>query len=158
MTAGQGIDQVGFLIIVLLTTLPIRSRPALATRSPMLQQLFLRATNTTASSGHLAPLDGLRAIACVCIVLLHCSVVASYALDVRSSEAWRLNPRTALFNGGTSSLDIFFLLSGFLLTSQVCQPGSSCRVLVFLGLQPLLLFLSVFTTVRFCPTSLRAAL
>ncbi|WP_243772965.1 acyltransferase family protein [Actinomadura barringtoniae] len=65
-----------------------------------------RRPRAAAAAGHLANLDGLRAVAALSILVFH---VASTGGQIRL-EGWQW-----LFNGGQIGVPVFFVLSGFLL-------------------------------------------
>ena len=69
---------------------------------------------------HLPPVDGIRAIASLSLVALHATIVTSALLPSRGPEwnAFATHPLYGLFQGGGCQVDVFFLLSGFLLGSK----------------------------------------
>jgi peptidoglycan/LPS O-acetylase OafA/YrhL len=64
--------------------------------------------------GRFEPLDGLRAFASLSVVLFHCGIFSG-ALGAFSGSAGTLGPFEWLVTGFWSGVDIFFVLSGFLI-------------------------------------------
>ena len=84
---------------------------------------------TTTSQQHFAPVDGLRAISTLSLVALHCTIVTSALLPARGEvwNAFATHPLYGLFQGGGCQVDVFLLLSGFLLGVKFVnlRPGAS---------------------------------
>lgn len=70
----------------------------------------------TASPAHIPYLDGLRGYSILTVVVLHCV----NSMDI---PQWLL-PLTLLFGNGQLGVDIFFVISGFLITTLLLQEQS----------------------------------
>ncbi|HET9580812.1 MAG TPA: acyltransferase [Usitatibacter sp.] len=69
-----------------------------------------------AQAGSIAPMDGLRGVAVAWIVLFHFLVLGSAATDPWIAAVARVPTLEAAIRGGPFAVDLFFLLSGFLLS------------------------------------------
>ena len=74
--------------------------------------------------GHIAALDGIRAMACVWVVADHCAQ-ALYGGADGLEDAWRSTPSAWLVLNGELAVDVFFVLSGFLVFRILAQYLSS---------------------------------
>ena len=81
------------------------------------------------SPEHFAPVDGLRVISTLSLVALHSTIVTSALLPARGKEwnEFATHPLYGLFQGGGCQVDVFLLLSGFLLGNKFVnlRPGES---------------------------------
>jgi peptidoglycan/LPS O-acetylase OafA/YrhL len=111
--------------------------------------------------GHLAPLDGMRGIAPVLVMLWHCALFTGVFSGEAASEggSWGLR---LLTNGGWSGVDVFFVLSGFLigriLVTSLARKGAleypsfmGRRVRRIFPAYYLVLTLSLFAVAPFMP-------
>lgn len=85
------------------------------------QKKLCLATCSPGLQATLPPLDAVRSIACLSIVLFHTNIIATFALTPETNKVWRLKPLTAALNVGATALDVFFLLTGFLLATEILR-------------------------------------
>ncbi|KAK3267512.1 hypothetical protein CYMTET_23937 [Cymbomonas tetramitiformis] len=67
------------------------------------------------------PVDGLRSLSSLSLVLLHATIVTSLLLPNKGMqwEAFMNNPLVGVFRGGGCQVDVFLMLSGFLLSTRL---------------------------------------
>src|SRR4029079_11083603 len=77
--------------------------------------------NDEAWRGHLVPLDGLRGLAILLVLLLH------FTTDMTPPEGTLAAGVRAAFQVGWIGVDLFFVLSGFLITGILADNKGSDR-------------------------------
>lgn len=80
---------------------------------PNARRIFLRGAGTT--ENHLAPLDGLRALALIWVICCHAGWYAWFAVPPSRYALMLYSPWLLFFWRGDFAVEIFFVMSGFLI-------------------------------------------
>src|ERR1039458_2950668 len=94
--------------------------PFVAGTRPELQRLMARVYTSPDSSNRLIPMEGLRGVAILLVFFCHYNVLVGRFLVLPYFPADLLQ---TLARMGTSGVDLFFLLSGFLIYRATLRPN-----------------------------------